>query len=139
MVCERECIIYLILLLFHIYEDQEGHTGVYNEHYCFFFFLAVIKVVFLFFSFFTNFTLQAQETQRRLRIEAEKLDVCREVVSSIFGWNVPRRKHQPFNIVLKAMQYVTKYNLIMTTAVGIPMCMQIISQGPTPRWNTRGN
>lgn len=98
-----------------------------------FFFLAVIKVVFLFFSFFTNFTLQAQETQRRLRIEVEKPDVCREVVSSIFGWNVPRRKHQPFNIVLKAMQYVAKYNLIMTTAVGIPMCMQIISQGPTPR------
>lgn len=137
MVCERECIIYLILLLFHIYEDQVGYTGVYNEHY--FFFLAVIKVVFLSFSFFINFTLQAQETQRRWRIEAEKPDVCREVVSSIFGWNVPPRKHQPFNIILKAMQYVAKYSLIMTTAVGIPMWMQIISQEPTPRWNTRGN
>ena len=95
-------------------------------------FLSVIKVVFLSFSFFTNPTLQAQGTQRRMRIEAEKPDVCREVVSSIFGWSVPPRKHQPLNIILKVMQYVAKYNLIMTTAVGIPRGMQIISQGPIP-------
>lgn len=124
-------------MLFHIYEDQEGHTDVYNEHY--YYFLAVIKVVFLSFSFFTKPTFQAQGTQRRMRIEAEKPDVCREVVSSIFAWNVPPRKHQPFNIILKAMQCVAKYNLIMTTAIGIPMWMQIISQGPTPWWKTRGN